>query len=594
MRKKKKKVSILFRFGSLKMTLLIPFLVLIVATILTYTIISMKRHQEIMFRTSADYTQQLVDMANGDIDSYFLNMENIAQLIMQNVDVRSYLKFKEKDKNTAEYLQCVRRVEQQFKTLRDTRNDIYNIGIIGWRGNYLINDEETEMNPYADLTRQSWYQKAKSGEEGVAYSHVQNIVRDRYPWTVTLSRAIWSQTGGEEIGVLFIDMNYETISSLCQKINLGKMGYVFILDSDGKLVYHPKQQLIYGGVLTEEIKKILETGRGSFYSGDGQKIYTVSVSRTTGLTVVGVTRATELLQKSNQMKDLFLLVAILLISAASLVSVLIADRISEPIRDLGRSMKEVEKGNFDITLENPGFHNVIGDLIGTFNMMIGHIRDLIRQIKEEQEEKRKSELMALQAQINPHFLYNTLDSIIWMSEAKKNEEVIRMTSSLSKLLRRSIMNDREFVTVAEEIDYVNEYLRIQKMRYYDKLDYSIRVADRILGVSMGKMILQPLVENAIYHGVKLKEGGGRIDITGDAENGRTVIRIRDDGAGMDAETLEKLLVQDRTQGTNKVGVFNVNRRIQLYYGTEYGLKYESSPGTGTTVSVLLPYPGEEE
>ncbi|MDO4284015.1 MAG: sensor histidine kinase [Eubacteriales bacterium] len=541
-----------------------------------------------MLETSTDYTSQLIDMVNNDIDSYFTNMENIAQLIMNSADARSYLRFSEDEKNTAEYLSCVRRLEQQFLTLRETRDDIYNIGIVGVNGSYLINNEETALNPYAEVEEKEWYQRALRGEEVIVYSHVQNLVEGEYPWVVTLSRAIEDPETGETLGVLLIDMNYRSIATLCENITLGSRGYVFILGDDGQIVYHPKQQLVYSGVQSEEIDRIRQSGSGSFRSQDGKRIYTVSHSEITGCTIVGVAYFSEMMEKSDRMQQLYVLIALLLIAVAAILSALISKMISEPIRALGDSMKRVEQGDFDIQIENPGYTNVIGDLIRSFNIMLERIQDLIQRIKDEQTEKRKSELSALQAQINPHFLYNTLDSIIWMAEGRQNAEVIQMTASLSRLLRKSISNEEEFVAVSDEIGYVREYLKIQKMRYHDKLDYSIEAAPEILCARMPKLILQPLVENAIYHGIKRCENGGHIWITGGIEEGKMVLRVRDDGAGMTAETMAHLFEEKKRSG-HGVGVNNVNRRIKLYYGEEYGLWYESREGAGTTVDVLLPY-----
>ena len=188
--------------------------------------------------------------------------------------------------------------------------------------------------------------------------------------------------------------------------------------------------------------------------------------------------------------------------AALLLAYLLSDEITKPIKALEHSMKEVEKGNFAHAALAVRDNNEIGNLSRSFNIMTEEIKNLIDQRDKEQQIKRRSELRALQSQINPHFLYNTLDSIIWMAEWGKNQEVVRMTSSLAKLLRRSISNEQEVVTVAEEVEYTESYLTIQKMRYKDKLEYEIAIEKEILEAKVVKLILQPLVENSIYHGIK--------------------------------------------------------------------------------------------
>ncbi len=585
---KTKKVNILFRFKTLRTSILIPFLLLTVGTVLFFMFISASRTRDMMLESATDYTHQLVDMANKDVDSYFSNLENIAQLIMNSADTRNYLAYEESDRGTAEYLSCVRRLEQQFMTLRETRDDIYNIGIVGLNGRYLINNDEVEINPDARLDEKEWYQKALQGEESGVYSHVQNVVKGEYVWVVTLSRTIRDAETNAVIGVLFIDMNYSSITSLCESINLGTRGYVFVMGEDGGIIYHPKQQLLYSGLQAEETAHILAAENGSFAAEDKQRIYTVSHSDVTGCTIVGVAYLSDLMQNSNRLQQIYVILAAVLIIIAAVVAAVLSQMISEPIRTLADSMASVEKGRFDLRIENPGYTNVIGDLIRAYNVMLSRISDLIEQIRAEQTEKRKSELAALQAQINPHFLYNTLDSIIWMAEGKKNAEVIQMTVSLSRLLRRSISNKDEFVKVSDEIGYVSEYLKIQKMRYHDKLDYEIDLDKEVEYCYVPKLIIQPLVENAIYHGIKLKPEGGCIHISGRKEEDHLLIRVTDDGVGMDSETLQHIFDEKKEKTGSGVGINNVNRRIKLCYGEEYGLWYESSPGKGTGVDVILP------
>jgi len=228
-------------------------------------------------------------------------------------------------------------------------------------------------------------------------------------------------------------------------------------------------------------------------------------------------------------------------------------------------------------------------LAHAFNIMVGKIRELMWQIVQDQEQKRKSELNALQAQINPHFLYNTLDSIIWMAECNRNREVVQMTSALAKLFRASISKGEELVPVGTEIIHIENYLKIQKMRYKDKLDYHIDVDDAVKHYQTIKVILQPIVENAIYHGIKKKKGPGLITITAREEGTDLILQVSDNGIGMDKETLRMLLEPAPAGREGRgVGVRNVHERLQLYFGKSYGLSFESRPGEGTTAFLRFP------
>jgi two-component system sensor histidine kinase YesM len=256
-------------------------------------------------------------------------------------------------------------------------------------------------------------------------------------------------------------------------------------------------------------------------------------------------------------------------------------------------MQAVESGNFniDITVQTS---NEIYQLAQDCDIAIKKVRDLIEQNRQEQELKRALELRALQAQINPHLLYNTLDSIIWMIELGENQNAIDMTSSLAKLFRLAISKESEMISIRNEIEYVEAYLAIQKQRYKEKLSYEIAFSPELYGLKLMKLLIQPLVENAIYHGIKGMDGPGHIKIIGSREDSAVVIRVGDNGVGMSAEILNALnegnVEPSRSGG---VGVKNVQERIRLSFGPEYGVRLESAPGEGTTAVVRIPViPGE--
>jgi two-component system sensor histidine kinase YesM len=565
-------------------TALIVFIVLIFATI------AYNQGEKMVFSTVTDYVTQLNEQINSSINSYISYMENVAQLEINSDNVKYILFADEKEEKLKKQRDaCIRNVSAQFNVLRETREDIHNIGILGKNGTYLINNRMVKINSYMDYTTTDWYLRAMNGESVLTTSHVQNIVQDDYQWVVTLSNGITNAATGKIEGVFFIDLNYSSISNLCDSIDLDRRGYVFIIDNNGDIIYHPKQQLIYSGVLRENINEILANKGSNYLTLDGEKIYFTAKSKKTGWTVVGVTYKSDIMEQMDQMKLMYVLLTVVLLFFATVLAVIFSNALTKPIMALRKSMKQVETGNFDIQIGTTDeYMNEIGGLHNSFKIMIYKIRQLIDNNIAEQEAKRKSELRALQAQINPHFLYNTLDSIIWMAEGSKNEEVIRMTSALSKLLRKSISNEDELVTLECEIDYVKEYLTIQKMRYQDKMEYEIVVDENILKVPIVKMVLQPIVENAIYHGIKYKENRGLIRITGRILENDVIIQVIDNGSGMDEETLRNILVAKRMDESKRVGVQNVHNRLQLYYGKNYGLQYESKEGEGTTVNITIP------
>lgn len=578
------------KFNSIQSVIFAMVSMLLLGAVAIVTVISMNYTRTSVFDNSSLYTQTIIQQMNQNIDSYIDYMENISYLVSSNEDVQSYLFGDEPDPESRV------RILNQFKTILDSRSDILNLGIIGENGRMLINDALRLTNPDLDIHTQQWYTNAlnDSASSYLSSSHVQHIISGERPWVITLSRGIRnkaSEVGNQKEGVFFIDLNYSAISELCNQSMVGNQGYAFILDAEGNIVYHPQQQQLYNELQTENISLIMGTDQDTvlFGKGSSEKLYSISRSGKTGWTVVNCVRVEELLRKSNKAQSLYVLVAMGLMIVALFFSRFISRSITQPIQQLCDSMERVQEGDFsvsDIVVES---QNEIGSLTKSFNVMTHRIQDLMEQNIREQEAKRKSELKALQSQINPHFLYNTLDSIIWMAEGKKNEEVVLMTASLARLLRQSISNEDEVVSIGQEVEYARGYLTIQKMRYKDKMEFQIEVDPSILHIPLIKLVLQPVIENAIYHGLKYKESKGLLLVKGFMKNDNAVLQVIDNGVGMDEETLTHIYERHKVNyQSNGVGVYNVQKRLQLYYGNEYGITYESKKGEGTTATITIP------
>ena len=587
---KKKNLSARFigKFSSIQSVIFATVAVLILSAVVIVTGVSMKFTNTSIFENSSEYTHTIIQQMNQNIDSYIDYMENIAYLISSNEDVQDYL-FDEKIDNEGRY-----RILNQLHTILDSRSDIRNVGIISKNGRMLINDGSKSVNQDLDLNTQEWYATALEKPNGpiLTSSHVQHIISGERPWVITLSRGIRDRSGsGEKEGVFFIDLNYSAISELCDQSTVGTKGYAFILDAKGNIVYHPQQQQLYNELQTENISLIMDTDEDTVLTGTGNdgKLYSISRSGKTGWTVVDCTSVRELLRKSRQAQSVYVLTAIILVIVALLFSRFMARSITLPIQKLRDSMKKVQEGDFSVSDVVVDSKNEIGSLTKSFDVMTHRIHELMEQNVHEQEEKRKSELKALQSQINPHFLYNTLDSIIWMAEGKKNEEVVLMTASLARLLRQSISNEDEVVPIANEVEYARGYLTIQKMRYKDKLEFQIEVDSSILYIPLIKLVLQPIIENAIYHGLKYKESKGLLIVKGFMKDGNAVLQVIDDGVGMDEETLAHIYDKHKVNyHSNGVGVYNVQKRLKLYYGEDYGITYTSELGKGTTATITIP------
>ena len=594
-----------FSSVSIKKTMTYAFLALVISAVLAFLLVSLSSTSRAVIWNSIYHGQQMNQMINDQIDSYIEYMENISILVSEDEDVPRYLFYgldegeeREKILGNSNYspvydidresLQT--RITDQFLTVMKARGDIANIGILYEDEAYIFNDGTDQINPNIKLEELEWIRQTRQSADGMSLSasHVQNLVLNDYRWVITLSRVIRNPYTNERQGLFFIDLNYDTISDLCEKNATGEHGYVFILDENGNIIYHPKQQLLYSGLMEERICEVLACKEGYFITEE-KSLYTMSHSKKTGWTVVGVSYLDEMTKMRTQITYIFILTAAVLIGAAVIFSKLLAQRITLPILRLRESMREVERGNFAGANVEVSEQNEIGSLGNSFNLMTEKIEELMEQNVAEQREKRKIELRALQSQINPHFLYNTLDSIIWMAESGENAQVVKMTSSLAQLMRQSFNNKQEIVPLSSEIEHVKSYLMIQKMRYLDKLNFEIALEEGLENFSIVKLVLQPLAENAIYHGIRYKEGMGTIWIGARTIGDALEITLTDDGVGMDADTLCHIFDEHKVNyNSNGVGVYNVQRRLKLYYGSDYGLSYESAVGKGTRVTLRIP------
>lgn len=588
------KMRIVARFRTIRGAMVFSYGIITVLALLIFLMISLNYTERTILENSEAYTIQLVEQVNGDIDSYINYMENIMDIVTSNAELSDYL-FDRMD-----HVMMRERIQEQFCTLLDARSDICNIVVFADNGRTLINRGDDQKNPYVELTNMPWYQEtmAAEGKAVISSSHVQNAISGSYQWVITLSKGLRNPNTGKIEGIFFVDMNYSSIEQLCKGIDLGSKSYLFIVDRNGKIIYHPKQQLLYSGLKNELIDEVLEKGTGNFVtSANGKRqLYSVFKSQKTGWSVTGVTYVAEFMKNRSEMQLFYFFIAICLFVLSMLLALWLSGEITKPVKRLELSMKEVQNGEFDKALVEIGGNNEITSLGRSFNIMLEKIQELMAENVREQREKRKSELKVLQAQINPHFLYNTLDSIIWMAESGKNQEVVQMTSALAKLFRQSISNEDEIVTIEKEIEYTRNYLSIQKLRYRDQLEYLIDVDEEVLSQRIVKLVIQPLVENAIYHGIKYLDGKGMIILLGSMNDGKIVLTVQDNGIGMDEETVSQILTKKpdptkKRKKTSNVGVYNVHNRLQLYYGKEYGLSYESAPGVGTSVYITIPSEG---
>ncbi len=583
---------------SLQLSIILGFTLLIVITILTIGALSSYLFDDALRTNSLDNTSQVISQLNRVIDNYISYVDDISRVVIDNNDVQNYVleTYSDQALQGVESTPVSQASEKDnvitfFKSIISVRKDIDSIVLLLDNKTVVTDQPGDQINPYAEWPPVNDPSKSTGLlTASLSSSHVQDLIAGKYPWVITLSREVADPKTQKHRGTLLVNLNYSIIEGLCSDIQLGKSGYVFIINSDGDIVYHPRQQLIYSGLKNEMIERVKNMPNGHLTAEvDGREVlYTTKTSMYTGWTVVGVSYLDELFYNRSKLEYYIGMLAIACFLVSVIISYLISVQISRPIEVLRRSMQSVEQGNFDIDIAVDSTEEVNG-LAEDFNIAIRKIKELITQNALANEQKRKHELKALQAQINPHFLYNTLDSIIWMIECGENEDAITMTSTLAKFFRLGVSKGGDIITVQDEIDHLNSYLTIQKMRYKDKLDYLVEVDPQILSYSTLKLLIQPLVENAIYHGLKNKEGIGMLKVIGYKEGDDLVFQVIDNGIGMTREELSELEhAMPVSAGSSGVGITNVRERIQLHFGMKYGVTFTSTKGEGTIATVRVP------
>ena len=281
---------------------------------------------------------------------------------------------------------------------------------------------------------------------------------------------------------------------------------------------------------------------------------------------------------------------VVLIVVVAVSAVMIVSGIIQPISQLNQATEKIAQGDFNARAQADS-DDEVAELAVSFNNMAGSMQSLIDKVKEDERKMRKADLRLLQEQIQPHFLYNTLDTIVWLIESNEPDEAVTMVVTLSDFFREILSKGKEFISIEEEEKHISSYLQIQEMRYRDILEYDIQLDQVIYKYQILKLTLQPVVENALYHGIKYKRAKGCIHIHGEKEGDIIRLTVRDDGVGMDEEELEQLRqqIEKPCQETEKgFGLANVNERIHMYFGPEYGMKIQSQKGNGTTVEIVIP------
>jgi two-component system sensor histidine kinase YesM len=402
-------------------------------------------------------------------------------------------------------------------------------------------------------------------------------------------RQTWTN---KTIGIIAIEMKAHAVQSVYMDEVLGETGYFSLYDKDGREMFSEEGSRETEGINLREEVFVNEAGSYQEKAGGNTELIVYDSIANTGWRIVGHVPLRELMAPVYKLGVLFLVAILLTLVFLGALYYYLSRRITDPITELKEKMLLAEQGDMDATVMVTS-KDEISILQRQYNRMLSHIKVLMEENIEEQRNLQKAELKALQAQINPHFLYNTLELVIWLAASEENDQVIEVVDKLAIFFKTGLSKGVEWISVEKEIEHVESYLSIQQCRYSDLLSFEICMEPDICQYFMLKMLLQPIVENALYHGIKNRENGGKITIAGKEENGYLLFEVADTGCGMEPEILEDLQQKIRenvlpyTDHENGFGIYNVNRRIRLYYGEDCGLTIWSERDSGTKVTIKL-------
>lgn len=543
-------------------------------------------------------SQRVLSQVNVSLDGYLRTMMRVSDAVYYQVI---------KDTDLAED-DLSGALDLLYESNRDS---LVSIAVFSAEGDLIAASPMAPLKNSVSPEREEWFQAAMDRIENLHFStpHVQNLFEDpdyRYRWVVSLSRFVeLTRDGGIEGGVLLVDMSFSGIEQICKDVELsGSGGYLYLIDADGEIIYHPRQQLIYAGLLEENNTTAASYADGvhtETFQGQRRQVAVKTVGYT-GWKLVGVVPAENLWSNYGQLVLFFLFIVLFSVFLLVFVNLRLSEWITAPVKKLDRAVKELEAGEQQVDFDVGGPYEV-EHLSHSVRSMVSTMRHLMDDIVRQEEEKRRSELDVLQSQINPHFLYNTLDSVVWMTENGRTDEATVMLTALARFFRISLSRGSNIIPIADELEHARHYLTIQKMRYKNKFSATIETQDGVEKLYTIKLIVQPILENAIYHGMAYADGDGEITILARRDWDDVIIDVTDNGPGMPGEVVERLLDPKEqgaapSKGGSGIGFRNVHQRIRLTFGEPYGLTIHSEPDAGTTVRIRLPAltepPGEKK
>ncbi|MFB0843566.1 cache domain-containing sensor histidine kinase [Paenibacillus oleatilyticus] len=587
---------------SLQTKLLLAVLPLAIIPLAVLGTFSYNKSAQVVQQQVCQTILESLSQVNYSLDYFVKDIEQLTMYIYSSRDIQDVLS-KPADRPLAEKHRDKQRVGEVLDTFLGFKNWDISIYLLGENGDrYFTGD----LLPGAyDDYNASWglFRKMRLAGGNVVWdTHYSMKKTDDFGIVLSSGRLLKRIDTNAPLGYLVVDMMENALADKYKKAHLQPGGQMLLLDRNGYIISSTPSKHKVGTKLEEPfVDRVLAGGKGFFeQAGEGTPPVMVvyDTSEVTGFKLVNVLPVAALTRESSSIRNLTLLVIAVGAAVSCVLAYLLSVNITHPLRKLKSLMRTVETGNLDVAFPTK-YKDEVGQLGRSFNAMVQRIKQLIDEVYKKQLMLQEAEIRAIQAQFNPHFLYNALDSINWMARIHKLDHISRTVVSLGELLRFSIRKGQALIPVREDMQQIRNFLTIQQMRYGDKLEVHIELEEEVERLYTLKLMLQPIVENAITHGLEMKRGPGRLWITGKVLGERVRFEVRDDGVGIPQEKLERIAsgqfvsADERKTG---IGLENVKKRLQLYFGDRYVLRLSSQPQQGTITTIEIPIirtPGED-
>lgn len=566
------------------------FLYISTLTVLSLAVISLSVYflfYQTLFNNETKYAVQTSDKTKQNIE-FVLNMiNNTGSALGSNPDLVNSLD-KKMYSSYDNYISIQNKMNTLLQNTISLQQYIKGIYILSMKGDYYTSNmgvKESDLKKIfgSYLKENTEVTEHFTGIHSVTYHPMQNSS------VISYIRPIYNVDTGEALAYIIIDIDYDLLKEMFTISSIQYDEKVLVISPSGEIIFNFPYNIILDDIVEEN--PILMTEKKMQLNAEVFGSESIIVSNTIDFTdwkIIRVISSQKIHKDIGYIENGAVFTFIIFIMFAVLASFFIASALTNPIKELNSKFKLMEKGDLSVSI-NFKSRDEMGELGNSFNVMVRKLKSLINSLVEEEKKKGDMEFQILQAQINPHFLYNTLDSIKWLAVIQNVNNIANMSTALINLLKYNISKDSSIVSLSQEIESINNYITIQKYRYGDIFDVVFDIDDATTDCQLLRFILQPIVENSIIHGFENTESKGIINIKSRIVKDTLIIQVIDNGSGISSENLHKLqMLEDSKKKFSGIGVRNVQERIKVYFGEKYGVTFESEVGVGTTVSVILP------